>query len=496
MDNLNSSFTKKSIPPIDLHDSPSIEDYISLNRGKKVVVVQGLGFVGAVMSIVCANAINGDYLVIGVDLDTPDAKIKVDLFNEGVFPLVAEDPKIEIFYKKALSNKNLVATTDLTAYKHADIIIVDVNLDVQKKSNLDSSIHSFDVDFNAFKKAISTIGKSCKDNALIIVETTVPPGTCLKVVNPLISDEIGQRGLSTSKIMIAHSYERVMPGPNYIDSIQNYPRVYSGIDMKSADAAKSFLETIIDTSKCKLTRLRNTTATEMAKVLENSYRATNIAFAVEWSRFAEEAGVDLWSIVDAIRVRPTHSNLMYPNIGVGGYCLTKDPLLASWASKNFFGSKIDLSMSVNSVSTNDQMPVFAYQRLKSEFGQLDGKKIAFLGASYRGDVGDTRFSPVETLYRLIKSDTSFIKVHDPYISIWEEVDVDVFSDLDDVLTSDIDIIILSTAHSFYNSKKIISKILCLPRCKIFDAVGLFNKKQLLTLRNKHKISLIGSGDLT
>ena len=103
----------------------------------------------------------------------------------------------------------------------------------------------------------------------------------------------------------------------------------------------------------------------MAKVLENSYRATNIAFAVEWTRFAEEAGVDLWSVVDAIRVRKTHSNLMYPNIGVGGYCLTKDPLLASWARKNYFGSENDLEMSVSSVSTNDQMPLFAYQRLKS-----------------------------------------------------------------------------------------------------------------------------------
>ena len=73
----------------------------------------------------------------------------------------------------------------------------------------------------------------------------------------------------------------------------------------------------------------------MAKVLENSYRASNIAFVVEWTRFAEEADVDLWSIVDAIRVRKTHSNLMYPGIGVGGYCLTKDPLLASWARKHF-----------------------------------------------------------------------------------------------------------------------------------------------------------------
>ena len=114
------------------------------------------------------------------------------------------------------------------------------------------------------------------------------------------------------------------------------------------------------------------------------------------------------------------------------------------------------------------------------------KKVAFLGVSYRGDVGDTRFSPVETLYRLIKSDTSFIKVHDPYISI-EEVGVDVFSDLEDVLTSDVDIIIISTAHSFYNSQELISKIMSLPRCKVFDTVGLFNKRQISLIKKKSRL---------
>ena len=95
---------------------------------------------------------------------------------------------------------------------------------------------------------------------------------------------------------------------------------------------------------------------------------------VEWSRFAEEAGVNLWEIVNAIRVRKTHANLMFPNIGVGGYCSHKDLLLASWARKSFFGLDDELSMSVDSVSTNDQMPAFAYKRLHTVFGDLKRKK--------------------------------------------------------------------------------------------------------------------------
>lgn len=473
----------------------SVNEFLEHNKNRPVIVVQGLGFVGAVMSIVCANSKSTDYAVIGVDLATPESQKKIDLLNKGTFPLDAEDRKINDYFSSCRKNKNFYATTDIKSYHFADVIIVDVNLDVDKNVNDDRSLANFDVNLSSFETAIRVIGQNCKDDVLVLVETTVPPGTTINLVKPVLHHEISERGLSVDKIKIAHSYERVMPGPEYIDSIQNYPRVYSGIDEESADVAESFLKTIIDTSKCKLTCLNNTTATEMAKVLENSYRATNIAFAVEWSRFAEEAGVDLWSIVDAIRVRKTHSNLMYPNIGVGGYCLTKDPLLASWARKNYFGSENDLEMSVSSVSTNDQMPVFAYQRLKSLFGPLDRKRVVLFGASYRGDVGDTRFSPVEPLFRLLKTHSCEIKVHDPYVRVWEELGIHTSSELEDVLLINPDLIIISTAHSKYKSDDFISKLMSLQDCKIFDSVGLFSNQQISLLRKKHKISILGKGEI-
>ena len=103
---------------------------------------------------------------------------------------------------------------------------------------------------------------------------------------------------------------------DHIDSIQNFYRVYSGVNKYSADAVESFLKSIISTKKFPLTRLGNTNATEMAKVLENSYRAMNIAFITEWSRFAEDSSVNLYEVVEAIKMRPTHSNMMYPGIGL------------------------------------------------------------------------------------------------------------------------------------------------------------------------------------
>ena len=481
--------------PSNLDDSGNIQAFISRNKGKKIIVVQGLGFVGAVMSLVCANALTEEYAVIGVDLANESTYWKIRSINDGVFPLIADDPKITQFFDNAKEKGNFFATYDPAAYKLADVIIVDINLDVQKELNEAGGLKDFDVNLNGFKFAIKSIGSNCRDNILILVETTVPPGTCEKVVKPIIEDELTKRGLGVDKYRLGHSYERVMPGPEYIDSIREFPRVYSGTNEVAADAIEVFLKTIIDTSVCDLTRLAHTNATEMAKVLENSYRAMNIAFAVEWSRYAEEAGVDLYGMVNAIRIRKTHANLMYPGIGVGGYCLTKDPLLASWSRKTFFGASSDLKMSINSVSVNDQMPIFAFERLVQVFGDLSDQKVTFLGVSYRGDVGDTRFTPVEILVNMVREAGSKIKLHDPFVSYWEEQKCDVESDLDAVLDSNPDLVVVSTGHNAYKKESTIEKLMKISPAKIYDTIGLFNKDQLLTLQTKHQVSVLGRGDI-
>ncbi len=490
------AITQKSYAiPTDLDDSENLERFVSRHAGKKIIVVQGLGFVGAVMSLVCANALTEEYAVIGVDLANEHTYWKIKSLNDGIFPLIADDPKIAVFFDKAKEKGNLLATYDPLAYKYADVVIVDINLDVQKNSSNDAVLKDFDVNLNGFKSAIKSIGSHCQEDVLVLVETTVPPGTCEQVVKPLIEDELTKRGLLADKYRLGHSFERVMPGPEYIDSIREFPRVYAGTDETSADAVEEFLKTILDISKCEITRLEHTNATEMAKVLENSYRAMNIAFAVEWSRFAEEAGVDLYAIVNAIRARPTHANLMYPGIGVGGYCLTKDPLLASWARKSHFGSTSDLEMSINGVSLNDQMPKFAFDRLVKVFGDVSDKKVAFLGVSYRGDVGDTRFTPVEPLVEMVRATGAEIVLHDPFVSYWEEQKCDIEADLDAVLDSTTGLIVVSAGHSQYKLESTIDKLMALNPTLIYDTIGLFDNEQLLILQSKHRVSVLGRGDL-
>jgi nucleotide sugar dehydrogenase len=235
----------------------------------------------------------------------------------------------------------------------------------------------------------------------------------------------------------------------------------------------------------------------MAKVLENSYRAMNIAFMVEWSRFAEEAGVDIYEVVNAIRMRPTHKNIMLPGLGVGGYCLTKDPLLASWARRNLFGSSEPLEQSEMGVHINDQMPHFAFQFLQSQYtGSLEGKKVLMLGVSYLNDVGDTRFTPVQGLFERLTDAGCDVTLHDPHVMLWEEKAIRVNNNLDDLLQQAYDVVIISTGHKEYRSNpKLISTLLNNPASFVYDTIGILSNDEIKTLKEKHIVKVIGRGDL-
>jgi UDP-N-acetyl-D-glucosamine dehydrogenase len=480
------------------NDQQGVDHFVSSHPGKPVVVVQGLGFVGAVMALVCANALTEEYAVIGIDLTSAATYWKIRSINDGVFPVVAADKKVDEFHRRALKKGNLFATYDPYGYSKADVIIVDVNLDVQKESDEAGDLLRYDVDLSNFRNAITAIGDNCKENVLILVETTVPPGTCQMIVKPIIAECLARRGLPVDRFRLGHSYERVMPGPDYVDSIQNFFRVYSGVDEASAQATERFLKTVISTEEYPLTRLGSTSATEMAKVLENSFRAMNIAFMVEWSRFAEEAGVNLYEVVNAIRMRPTHRNMMLPGIGVGGYCLTKDPLLASWARQNLFHGAAGLAESEQGVRINDKMPVYAYQFLKNSIGAdgMAGKRVLLLGVSYRSDVGDTRYSPVEGFFKQLLADGCEVLLHDYYVSFWEETERQVASDYAAFFEQRLDVIAITTAHSGYrNSERLHELILAQEPLLILDTIGLLTEEEIALLSRKHRVRVVGRGDL-
>ena len=191
----------------------------------KNVCIQGLGFVGAAMAVAVASArsIDGEalYSVVGVDQDTPEGCERVRKLGRGEFPFPTLDNRLLEKVKECYLRGNLTTTTDESAYGDADVIVVDIPLDVSYTSDPPY------FDLTEFSNAFRSLAKRAKEGALILIESTVPPGTCDKVLSPILDQELRLREILPHSVHLAHSFERVMPGENYLASITNFWRVYS-----------------------------------------------------------------------------------------------------------------------------------------------------------------------------------------------------------------------------------------------------------------------------
>jgi nucleotide sugar dehydrogenase len=424
--------------------------FVEANQGREVVVVQGIGFVGAAMLAALAQARDAGggprFAVIGVDLPDDCNIRKIRSVLAGEPPVVSSDAALTEAYREASRVGNMTATPDPAAFEHADVVVVDVNLDVHKNHG---SPREYELGDGPFRRAIATVAERIREDTLVIVETTVPPGTTERLVQPTIAAAFERRGFDPARVNIAHSYERVMPGPNYLASITSYYRVFSGIDPASSARIRAFLEAFIDTAAYPLKELQSPTASEMAKVLENSFRAVNIALIQEWTEFAEAASVDLFQVLEAIRMRPTHRNIMAPGLGVGGYCLTKDSLLADWAARNFFDRQGHLAMALEAVDVNDAMPLHTRDIVKRLLPDLSGRTILILGISYLNDVADTRSSPSDILYGALQAEGASILVHDPLVEHWPERGIVIDRRMESLNGLRPDMVIFAVRHSEY-----------------------------------------------
>ena len=453
------------------------------------IVIQGLGFVGSAMAIAVASKMDKNntpvFKVTGIDRPTIAGKERIASLNDKKFPFKTNDKKLSAELKKSISRGNLKVTSKTTAYSKADVVMVSINCDLLIDNGQEK------IALKAFSSSINEIAANINEGTLIIIESTVPPGTCEKIVYPIFKKNFKNRKLNVDNFFIAHSYERVMPGKKYFDSIVNYWRVYSGINLESAEKCEDFLSKVINIKDYPLSRLKNTTASEAGKLLENSYRAVNIAFIEEWSRFAEDVNIDLFEVIDAVRMRPTHSNIRQPGFGVGGYCLTKDPLFAKIAARDIFDlSGHDFIFSSQAVEINKQMPLVTLTKIKKHFnGSIKGKKILLMGITYRQDVADTRFSPSETFVNEARLEGAIISVCDPMVSYWDELSMDVLSDLPK--SNDFDAVIFAVPHKDFKSISFLNWP-AKSSTLVFDANNVLSKNQRLEIHDK-KINYMSIG---
>jgi nucleotide sugar dehydrogenase len=449
--------------------------------GREIVVIMGVGFVGAVMAGVVADTVDASgspsKFVIGMQRPSPRSFWKIPTINQGVCPVEAEDPEVEpLISRCVLDKKTLIATYSYEALSLADVVVVDVQCDYHKKEF--GNVRSGHAEIKALEESLKVIGEHIHPECLVLIETTVPPGTTEYVAYPIIKKAFERRGLraegkgprakgereaessklkaesskdssspssdltsglsSSSPItdnrqlttvmaepLLAHSFERVMPGRNYVSSIRDFWRVCSGINDQARQRVEKFLSEVLNVKDYPLTVLDRPIESETCKIVENSYRATILAFLNEWSLFAENNGVDLTKVIEAIKVRPTHDNIIFPGPGIGGYCLPKDGGLGVWSYHTLMGFEQDIfKITPQAIDINDTRALRPAQLTRDALRNMGkivaASKIAVLGASYREDVGDTRYSGSEIVVRKLTEMGGDVVVHDPYVKHWFE----------------------------------------------------------------------------
>ena len=401
------------------------------SEGKEIVVVMGVGFVGAVMAAIVADTVDKEgkpsKFVIGCQRPSQRSYWKIPMLNRGESPVKAEDPEVDRIIDRCVKKKKtLTASFNSDVLEFADVVVVDVQCDFSKQDL--GNMRSGEADMAALEATLKTIGERIPPDCLTLIETTVAPGTTEFVAWPILKKAFAKRGIG-SVPLLAHSFERVMPGREYVSSIRDFWRVCSGCEAEARKRVEKFLHEVLNTKDFPLTVMDRPIESETTKIVENSYRATILAYLNEWSLFAERNGVDLIKVINAIKMRPTHSNMIFPGPGVGGYCLPKDGGLGYWAYRHILGFEDGdeiFRITPTAIDINDTRALHVAEltrdALRNMARYIAGADVVICGASYRQDVGDTRYSGSEMVVRKLTEMGAEMRIHDPYVDHWYELE--------------------------------------------------------------------------
>ena len=448
------------------------------------IVIQGFGAVGAstAINIISSNNFKNNFKVHCLEKNNLKGIQKIKNAKKGFFPLNSSDRLLNKYLRRATKNKRITFGFDNKEFANADIIIVSINCDL-KNSNF--------IEIESFNKSIESILNNVTENTLILIESTVPPGTCEKIIYPKMKSILKKRKIKLKNVYLAHSYERVTPGKNYLLSCRNSYRVYAGINKLSENKCRNFLSKIINVKQFPLSKLKNITTSETCKLMENSYRAVNIAFIDEWVKFSKKLNLNLFDIIGSIKKRKTHDNIMLPGLGVGGYCLTKDPLFAKISQKQILKKNItNFPISTKAVELNKKMPDTSLDFIKENYkNNFYKKKILFLGVSYKNEVGDIRHSPSLYLIKKFLNKKAQCFYFDPFVDDLKIKNIKKTYELKNF--TNYDLIILCVNHAKFN-KINFKKNMTKKNLFIFDLNNVLNFKQVTKIKNdKIKLFMLG-----
>jgi UDP-N-acetyl-D-mannosaminuronic acid dehydrogenase len=430
---------------------------------EKIVVI-GMGYVGIPCAALLAD-VDG-YEVIGLQRRSKRSGWKIDVLNSGKSPFEGVEPGLDELIEKVVKKGTFRVTDDIEVIKEADIILIDVQTPTDAQ-NMPQYISLREVSRN--------IGQRIKSGALVIVESTVAPGTTQNVVQKIIERESGLKG--GKDFDLAFSYERVMPG-KLIEFIVNMPRVVGGITPQSTERAKVIYSKIVKDQ----IHTDDTLTAELSKTIENAYRDVNIAFANEMALVSESLGVDIYRIIQLINARDDR-HMHIPGAGVGGHCLPKDPWLLRYGLYEYGSWKIEPEFISLARRINNHMPIhmsdLVENALRSKGVSIQEATVTVLGLAYLEDSDDTRNTPAATFIASLQSKGAEVRLHDTYVQTWEFTNHTIERDILEAAKGS-DCIALVTKHSEYYSLDL-DKIKSVMRTPVIvDGRNVFDRKEVET----------------
>ena len=394
------------------------------NNDFKVSVI-GLGYVGLPLAVEFAK---NNFEVYGIDID----ENKVKNINEGI-SYISDIDNNELL---DLVRKNKIkAFGNYEVLSEVDIVIIAVPTPLSKTK---------DPDLSYILNAVNNIKKYLKKGHLIILESTTYPGTTDEVIKPILEESGLKCGLD---FFLAFSPERINPGDK-VYKIKNTPKIVGGVDEISGKLAYEVYSKIIDS----VIMVSSSKVAEMAKLLENTFRAVNIALVNEIAIMCDILKIDVWEVIESAGTKPFGFMKFYPGPGIGGHCIPIDPIYLSWKMKtlNYNARLIEVASEIN---TN--MPRYVVQRIADILNEYErsvkGSRILILGVAYKKDVNDIRESPAIDIISLLSDKGAIVYYFDPYIPKIQIGDLEIESvELTREILRESDLVVLITDHSIFD----------------------------------------------
>jgi UDP-N-acetyl-D-glucosamine dehydrogenase len=381
------------------------------------VCIVGQGYVGLPLAVNCCSA---GYKVFGLDTDV--SKIKNLALGKSIIEDVSDTSLMKI-----ISEGLYYPTSDENVLSNVQVVVICVPTPLNNDRQ---------PDMTSLIEATKTVAKKIKPGTLVIVESTVEPGTCREILLPIFFNTVE---FNTDDFDFVFSPERIDPG-NKLWNLATTPKIISGYSNSAIIKAKNFYAKFIN----QIIVCSSLEVAETAKLLENTFRLVNISLVNELRVFCQKKNININEVISAAASKPYGFMPFYPSVGVGGHCIPVDPLYLA-KSANAIGTPLRIIQVADDI--NASIPTYFVDLAGQKIGNLDGKRILIIGVAYKPNVADVRETPVAALISGLESKGAQVFWHDDLVKDWNGVKSMPIS-------SEYDLAILATPHDYLDLSKL------------------------------------------